>query len=74
MATVKFILEASESEEEAKEMLLKALSLQASGDVHTEAFAQPGVEAVVKRMEADHAAMWKAMLAEIEAVIEGEAK
>lgn len=72
MAVVKIFLEGNETEEEAKEMLLKALTSQESGELHQETFRQPAVRDVYEQMDAAHQNMWSKMLEEISQVLDSE--
>ncbi len=72
MATVKIILGPNETEAEAKELLIKALSHE-EGEEHHEAFHQPAAREVIQVMTIDHDVMWQTMLEQIFQVLEEEA-
>lgn len=72
MATVKIILDANETEEEAREMLLKSLTHHDQGAEHRQDFRQPAARDVIAKMNSLHQDMWTRMLKEISEVIEKE--
>jgi hypothetical protein len=72
MATIKIILDPHETEEEAQELLLKALTANDNGDAHVEAFHQPAAREVFEQMERKHDEMWREMMEEIFLVLEEE--
>ena len=72
MATVRIYLAPHETESEAKELLLKALTSQDSGATHTEEFQQPAARDVFERMLNAHDAMWQNLLREISTVLDDE--
>lgn len=72
MATVKIYLNKNETEEDAREVLLKALSMNETGDAHVEAFHQPAAREVFEHMERKHDIMWREMMEEIFLVLEEE--
>jgi hypothetical protein len=69
---VKIILEHDETEEEAKELLLKALTPPEAGEEHIQAFHQPAARDVFNTLIHEHDKMWKHMLKEINAVLDEE--
>lgn len=74
MATVKIILEEHETEEDANNLLLKALLHHESGGEHRESFHQPAAQDVFNKMILEHEKMWQHMLKEINQVIDEEVK
>lgn len=72
MATVKIFLEPYETEDDAREVLVKALSHHEAGGEHQEAFHQPAARDVFSKMIVEHEKMWQRMLKEVSAVIDEE--
>jgi hypothetical protein len=74
MASVKIILENGESEEEAQELLVKALTSQDEGVSHKETFHQPAARDVVDRLMSEYDKMMDSMLREILELIDNEVR
>jgi hypothetical protein len=72
VAKVKVFLEPHETEDDARDLLLKALTHHEGGGEHQEAFAQPAARDVFNRMILEHDRMWAKMLKEIAALIDEE--
>ena len=73
MAKVKIILEKGESPSDADAMLLKALQLHSTGDVHIdESFDDPAMIDAAAHLERIHKQIYSEMLEEINDVIDAE--
>lgn len=72
MATVKIFLDPHETEVDAQDLLLKALTHHEGGAEHKEAFHQPAARDVFNKMIVEHDKMWAKMLKEINQVIADE--
>ena len=72
MATVKVFLEPHETEDDARDLLVKALTHHEAGGEHKEAFHQPAARDVFTKMINEHDKIWQQMLKEISAVIDDE--
>ncbi len=65
MAKVKILLEKGETEREAEDSLLKAITSHNNGEVHTDGFADPAMNDVVAKMQDIHNKMYQEMIQEI---------
>jgi hypothetical protein len=72
MAKIKIILEKGETEREAEDALLKAITSHNSGEVHTEGFDDPAMNDVTNRMEEIHNKIYQEMLEEINEALDSE--
>jgi hypothetical protein len=72
MATVRIILDPHESEADARELLVKALTHHEDGAQHKQTFLQPAARDVYEKMMVEHEAMFSKMLKEINQVIDEE--
>ena len=72
MAEVKIYLDPHETEEDAHDLLRKALEHHEGGGEHQETFHQPAARDVCNQMVVEHDRMWARMLREISAVIDEE--
>ena len=72
MAKIKIILEKGETEREAEESLLKAITSHNSGEVHTEGFDDQAMNDVTMTMEQLHEKMYQEMLEEINDALDSE--
>lgn len=74
MPDVKIFLHAGETEDEGRELLLKALSSHAEGATHEETFHQPAARAVLEYMLREHSKTWVNILSEISEAINEQDK
>lgn len=72
MATVKVFLEPHETEDDARDLLVKALTHHEGGGEHKETFQQPAARDVFAKMMIEHGKMWQKILKEISVIIEDE--
>jgi len=72
MAKVKILLEPGESQEQAQDALVKALTAHENGDVHGDTFMDPVMEAAADGMKKKYQEMNREMMAEIEEVLDRE--
>ena len=72
MAIVKIILEGNETEEEAKEALVKAFTHAETGIAHQETFHQPAGRATLEALERLHDETLKNIESEILALLSEE--
>lgn len=72
MATVKIFLELNETEQEAKETLLKALSSAVSEEDDAAAFPNPAAQDVYNILMQSHQDIWDRLLRDISIIIDEE--
>lgn len=72
MAKVKILLEPGESQEEAHDALVKALTAHEQGEIHTDTFLDPVMEEASNHMKDSYRDINREMLAEIEEVLDRE--
>jgi hypothetical protein len=72
MAKIKIILEKGETEREAEDSLLKAITAHNSGEIHIEGFEDPAMNDVVNKMEEVHNKIYQEMLDEISEALDTE--
>lgn len=72
MAKVKIILEKGETERDAEDALLKAITSHNTGEVHVEGFDDPAMNDVTNKMEELHKKMYQEMLEEINEALDSE--
>lgn len=73
MPNVKIILDKDETQEEAENMLLKALTSHVNGDIHVkESFEDPAMIDAWNRLSKLHDDVYKDMIAEINDALDSE--
>lgn len=69
---VKIILEGDETQDEAQELLVKALEAQTSGETHVDEFEDPVMKMAADELKEAYAQLMRQMVGEIEELIELE--
>ena len=72
MAKVKIILEKGETDRDAEDALLKAITSHNTGEAHVEGFDDPAMNDVTNKMEELHKKMYQEMLEEINEALDSE--